>query len=274
MTSGTATNLKILGTVVVTLGIYTWVANAIPQLESEVPEEVTFSAEVTPEELVTAGEDLFDGAGGCTACHGTGTRAPNLLTDHEGMGTIGERCDEQVEDLTCKEYLYESMVEPNAHLVEGFPPSMPPQDRILSNNQIWALIAYLQSVGGSVTVTAEDIQGTGDESGGGAESGTSSAGGSGENGGTGGEIDAVAVMQQNACFSCHTLGDRGTELGPSFDGLGERRSAEHIRESIVDPMADAPEGYEDLMGTMPPNFEELLTEEELQAMVDFLAAQE
>jgi hypothetical protein len=74
------TNLKVLLVVVGTVTLYTLVANGIPQVESEVPEQLTFTGEVTADELVQAGEELYQGAGGCVACHGLGTRAPNLLT--------------------------------------------------------------------------------------------------------------------------------------------------------------------------------------------------
>lgn len=265
MSPNAVTNLKILATVIATLGVYTWVANAIPQVASQVPEEVSFSADVSAEELVTAGEELFSGAGGCTACHGLGTRAPNLREDHAGEGPIGARCGSRVEATPCKDYLHESMVSPAEYLVEGFNPIMPPQDRILTSNQIWALIAYLQSLGGEVTVTAQDIRSGGGEGG--------SSGSAASSGGDGGAADPVAVMQQNACFGCHKLGDQGIELGPPFDGIGSRRDADYIRRSIVDPMAEASEGYESLMGTMPPNFGDVLTDEELQALVDFLASQ-
>ena len=52
------------------------------------------------------------------------------------------------------------MVEPADYVVEGYGPIMPDMRRSLSNEQIWALVAYLQSVGGEVTVTGADI-GTG-----------------------------------------------------------------------------------------------------------------
>jgi mono/diheme cytochrome c family protein len=267
---GTVTNLKIIGVVIATLGVYTWVANAIPQVESQVPEEVSFTADVSPEELASTGEELFDGAGGCTACHGLGTRAPNLREDHGGEGSIGERCGDRMEGMDCKAYLYDSMINPGNHLIDGFDNIMPPQDRILSSNQIWAIVAYLQSLGGEVTVTAEDIQGDG-ETGASASAGESA----GESGGEGGgdASGAVAIMEQNACFGCHTLGDRGTELAPTFDDMGSRRDREYIRTSIVDPMADIAEGYENLAGTMPPNFGEVLSDEQLETVVDFLASQ-
>jgi len=268
MTQGTVTNLKILLSVALTLGIYTWVANAIPQVASEVPQELALGPDVTAEELVVAGEELFVGAGGCTACHGTGTRAPNLRTDHGGEGTIGARCGARVEGISCKEYLWESMVEPGEHLVEGFGNIMPPQDRILSNTQIWALIAYMESLGGEVTVTGADIEASGGE-GSGETAPAAEAGG----GGDGEELGAVALMQENLCFNCHVLGDQGVEMGPPLDGIGAIRSADYIRRAIVEPNAEAPEGYQDLLGTMPPNLAEMLGEEGLEVVVEFLASQ-
>ena len=104
------TNLKVLGVVLGTLGVYTWVANSIPQLESVVPEELSFSADVTEAELVAAGQELFNGGGGCLVCHGLPTRAPNLLTDHGGEGTIGQRCATRIPGADCKAYIYESLI--------------------------------------------------------------------------------------------------------------------------------------------------------------------
>ncbi|MEC7833870.1 MAG: hypothetical protein VX604_03040, partial [Gemmatimonadota bacterium] len=59
------TNLKVLGVMIGTLAVYTWIANAIPQIESAVPEELSFSADVSPAELVAAGAELYSGGGGC-----------------------------------------------------------------------------------------------------------------------------------------------------------------------------------------------------------------
>ena len=86
------TNLKVLAIALVVVGFYTTVAHIIPQLQSEVPEALALGSGVTPEALVAAGEKIYNGAGGCTACHGLGTRAPNLITDYKGQGAIGARC--------------------------------------------------------------------------------------------------------------------------------------------------------------------------------------
>src|SRR2546422_5327364 len=77
-----ATNLKIVGVVLGTLALYTLIANKIPQVQSEVPQALTLGANVTPEQLVAAGEKVFNGIGGCTTCHGLGTRAPNRSEEH------------------------------------------------------------------------------------------------------------------------------------------------------------------------------------------------
>src|ERR687886_1402587 len=155
------TNLKVLVVALVVVGFYTTVAHVIPQLQSEVPETLDLTSNASPEALVAAGERVYNGAGGCTACHGLGTRAPNLLTDHAGQGPIGARCGTREPGKDCKAYLYESLTNPTAFVVPGFGPIMPDMRRQLSNDQIWATVAFLESQGGEVNVTADDIRRTG-----------------------------------------------------------------------------------------------------------------
>ena len=252
-------NLKIFAVVIGTLATFTLVANSIPQVQSEVPVDLSFGANVSADELMSSGETLFTGAGGCLACHGLGTRAPNLLTDHSGTGTIGVRCANRVPGEECKAYLYSSMVDPNAYLVEGFEPIMPDMRRSLSNAQIWALVAYLQSVGGEVTVTGADI-GAGDDGSSAAAAATAST-------------DPVEIMRASACLGCHLFNGEGTEMGPAFDGMGARVDADYIRESILDPAAGASEGFEEFLGAMPPIFSDQLTAGQLEAVVQFLVSQ-
>src|SRR3982751_4893113 len=114
------TNLKILVLAFVVIGFYTTVAHVIPQLQSEVPEALALGTGATPEALVAAGEKIYNGAGGCTACHGLGTRAPNLLPDHAGQGQIGARCGTRKPGMDCKAYLHESLTNPGAFVVAGF----------------------------------------------------------------------------------------------------------------------------------------------------------
>ena len=262
------TNLKIFLVVVGTLALYTVVASSIPQVASEVPEELTFSGEVSAEELVAAGEDLYGGAGGCTACHGLGTRAPDLLIDHGGEGSIGQRCGDRVPGEPCKVYLYRSLVEPTAYVVEGFDP-MVFQARTFSDAQLWALVAFLESQGGEVTVTAEDVTEEAEASTG--ATGVAMQPGAGPSGASG-TMDPRQLLQDNLCLGCHAIDGVGPPLGPSFDGMGSRRSAEQIRRGILDPNADTPLGFEAMRGVMPTTFGQTFTAAQLEAVVEFLAA--
>lgn len=262
------TNLQAGLVVLVTVGLYTYLANAIPQVESEVPAELTFTGEVTAEQLVQAGDELYNGAGGCTACHGLGTRAPHLLADEAGTGLIGERCDSRVTGEDCKTYLHKSMVEPGAYIVPGYEPIMPDMSRTLSAEQIWAMIAYLQSLGGEVTVTAADIGEAGAAEPG--DAAGAAPGAAGDAAGTTSQ-DPLEIMRANQCFVCHVLDGEGSPIGPAFDGIGARLDADAIRRSILDPEAELAEGYETLAGVMPATFGDQLTAAQLEAVVDYLA---
>lgn len=264
------TNLKILVVVALTLAAYTLVANMIPQVQSEVPEELELTGAVTAEQLVAAGERVYSGAGGCTACHGLGTRAPNLLSSEGGTGPIGTRCGERQSGLSCKDYLHASLVDPGAYVVEGYNPIMPDVSRTLSNDQIWALVAFLEAQGGEVTVTPDDLEGEG----GAAPVGSAGTGDAAAGPAVAEADDPLALMRELGCFACHQLNGEGTAVGPALDDVGARRDAAYIRESILEPAAQASPGYENMAALMPANFGERMTAAQLEALIDFLAARQ
>src|SRR5204862_6606268 len=109
------TNLKIVGVVLGTLALYTLIANEIPQVQSEVPQTLTLGTNVTPEQLVAAGEKVFNGIGGCPTCHGLWTRAPNLPTDEKGTGQIGVGWGEREAGERCQPALFRTAHNPHAH---------------------------------------------------------------------------------------------------------------------------------------------------------------
>jgi mono/diheme cytochrome c family protein len=231
-----------------------------------VPRALTLGADVTPEQLVQAGEQVFTGIGGCTTCHGLGTRAPNLLTDEKGQGPIGARCGKREPGKDCKSYLHESLTQPGAFVVPGYEPIMPDMSRTLSPQQIWALVAYLEAQGGTVTVTASDIP---------AESKLTpgaSPGSSGSPGVAGGSTDPMAVLRAAGCVGCHKLGDEGAAVGPDLTHVGARLSAAGIREAILFPDAKITKGFENFAGIMPKTFGDQMTASQLEALVRFLAA--
>lgn len=259
------TNLKVLFATLLTVGFYTGVAHIIPQLESEVPETLALTGDVSPAQLAEAGERTYNGAGGCTACHGLGTRAPNLLTDHAGQGPIGARCGTR-QGMDCKAYLYQSMIEPNKFVVPGFEPIMPDMRRSMTNDQIWATIAFLQTQGGEADVTGADIQRTG---------GAPSTGGGGSATPAGPAMtattDPTALFAEKGCVGCHQLGGQGGQVGPPLDAIGRTRNADYIRRSLLEPNADTARGFERFAGTMPA-FGQQLTGAQLEALVRYLAS--
>src|SRR2546429_9457575 len=101
-----ATNLKVVGIVLATLALYTLIANKIPQVQSEVPQTLTLGANVTAEQLVAAGEKVFNGIGGWTTRHGLGTRAPHLLPHEKGPGPNRPRCGKPEAGQGYKQNLY------------------------------------------------------------------------------------------------------------------------------------------------------------------------
>jgi len=265
-----ATNLKIVGVVLGTLALYTLIANKIPQVQSEVPQALTLGTNVTPEQLVAAGEKVFNGIGGCTTCHGLGTRAPNLVTDERGTGPIGVRCAKREPGKSCKQYLYESLADPTAYVVSGYQPIMPIMTRQLSPEQVWAVIAYLEAQGGTVDVTGDDIAKSKQASGG--PTPGASPGSPGSPGLAGGSTDPKQIIQAAGCLACHKLEGQGQVIAPDLTHVGSRRDADSIRRKILDPASSITQGYEKLAGIMPKMFGSMMSASQLEALVEYLAS--
>lgn len=259
------TNLKILALAVVVILFYTGVAHVIPQLRSEVPEALALTSDATPEALVEAGQKIYNGAGQCGSCHGLGTRAPNLLTDHAGQGAIGARCGTRKPGMDCKTYLYESMTQPSVFVVPGFDPIMQDIRRQLPEDQIWAVIAYLQSTGGDVTVTAEDIKRTAPAASAGGAPAPAAA--------FSATTNPKVLLTEKGCIGCHQFEGQGAPVGPPIAGIGRGKTTDYLRRAILTPNADTAKGFEKFAGMMPPMFGSQLSAAQLEALVNFLANQ-
>ena len=245
------TNLKIVGVVLGVLSLYTLIANKIPQVQSEVPQALALGANVTPEQLVAAGEKVFNGIGGCTTCHGLGTRAPNLLTDEKGTGPIGARCGRRETGKTCKQYLFESLDNPTAYVVPGYQPIMPVMTKQLSPEQVWAVIAFPGGPDPGDPGLAPGVRAPGVGA---------------------GSTDPKAIIQAAGCLACHKLDGQGQMIAPDLTHVGSRRDAESIRKKILDPASSVAKGYEKLAGIMPKTFGSMMNASQLEALVQYLAA--
>jgi len=260
------TNLKVLGVVIGTLLVYTILCNKIPQIQSEVPLKFALGPNSTSDELVAAGEKVFNGVGGCTACHGLGTRAPNLLTDEKGTGSIGARCGKREAGKNCKQYLFESLDQPAAYVVAGYQPIMPKITAIIPPDQAWAVIAFLESQGGTVDVTGADL--------GGASPAPAAAAGAAAGGGgfAGGSTAPKAIIKEAGCTNCHKINGAGGTMAPDLTHVGARRNAAALTKKISDPASDTTKGFENFAGVMPKNFATMMSSAQLQALVNYLAS--
>src|SRR5919201_4743346 len=144
----------------IVMGGYTYFANSIPQIESKPPQELSLEGgNVTPAQLIKAGEEIFHTKGTCEICHRIGqkgTRAPDLAG-------IGGRAGKTKPGMSAKQYIIESLLHPGAYLVEGYPNIMPMVDKPpigLNRSEVWALVAFLESLGGTVDVALNDVPAT------------------------------------------------------------------------------------------------------------------
>jgi mono/diheme cytochrome c family protein len=145
--------LKIGALTVATTAFYTLVGQLVPQKEVQPPKETVLAKEMTQDDLVKAGREIMEGKGLCFTCHTIGKKGALRFPDLEG---VGARAGSRIPGLTDVDYLAQSIYEPSAFIVPGFNPGMPVINKPpigLSDQEILAVIAYLQSLGGKVTVT-------------------------------------------------------------------------------------------------------------------------
>ena len=248
----------------VVMGAYTYYANSIPQIQSRPPEELSLEGgNVTPEQLVKAGEKIFKDKGTCEICHKIGqkgTRAPDLA----GIGAIAAK---RKPGMSAKAYLVESLLDPGAYLVEGYPAIMPKVDRPpigLNRSELWATTAFLQSLGGTVDVALDDIPKT--------------AGAAAAAGAAPAELKLPGDPQageaifagKGGCIACHRAGKLGASpIGPDLSQIAKIQTPGYIMGKILNPAGmGTVAGYP--RGLMPQTFGQTLAAKEYVDLVSFL----
>lgn len=245
---------------------YSYYANSIPQIQSKPPEDLSLEGgNVTPEQLLKAGEEIYKGKGTCEVCHRIGqkgTRAPDLAG-------IGGTATKRKSGMTAKAYLIESLLEPAAYLVEGYPAIMPKVDKPpigLNRSELWAVTAYLESLGGNVTVKLDDIPKTaGAPAGGGAAVAAAEIKLPGDT-----KAGQAVFMGKGGCVACHKAGSLGASpVGPDLSEIAKIQTPEYIMAKILKPGAlGTVPGY--APNVMPPTFGQTLTAQEYTDLVAFL----
>ncbi|HLR25657.1 MAG TPA: c-type cytochrome [Fodinibius sp.] len=191
-------------------------------------------------------------------------------------------------------YLHESIVDPAANIVAGFPPSMVPYD-FLSDSEINSLIEYIKSLSDAAPpesdTQAEEAESESTEE---AENETQSTEPETEEDQEKAATEPAAdttdttetlsasaqqgkmLFKEFECLSCHTI-DGSKDLAPPFKGLFEKEieledgtfvtaDEGYIKESIQYPGAKITLGYQDNM----PSYRDLLSDAQLQSITDYI----
>ncbi len=151
--------IKIIIIVVLYCGAFVWMNNSIPQVMDIPPKEEKFDPATlqTKKDVVIAGRKVYFGKGKCALCHSI---EPSALARCPILSGIGGR-------LT-KEFFIDSLLHPKNYIYidyRGNTPrpfaaempaiNKPPID--LTMQEIMTVVAFLQSLGGEVTVEPEDV---------------------------------------------------------------------------------------------------------------------
>ncbi len=203
------------------------------------------------------------------------------------IATIGKDLIENAREKgsSPEEYLFRALVDPKSDIPKGYAPIMPPSQKLLTEGELIAVAGFLQSKGGSVTISYPDSltilrQMLGKE---GEEEKALSAEAVKIKGGLSQEelimVGRGLYFDKGACIECHLEEpdeDLGAPLLSSLGGLVEKRAREKgvdpeifLFESLVNPEAFVAEGFD---SSMPPA-QEFLSESELVAVGAFVQSQ-
>lgn len=153
--------VRVVGFVIIFLGAFTLIGLGVPQMQSLPPAVETFDlAKIkTPKDLASIGQKIFFSKGQCALCHSIGPSETARCPDLKGIGA----------KLT-KEFLYESLTDPQAYIYLDFRHDGPPKEYparmpyihrnpiALTKQEILTVIAFLQQMSGApVTVAVKEV---------------------------------------------------------------------------------------------------------------------
>lgn len=231
---------------------YFYIGQTLIQVEQHPPAKLDITTATDLDTLLAMGESLFKNKGGCLICHKLTETGNERGPDLRGFGGQAGARQAGVDAGT---YLMQALLEPSAFVVQGYADIMPaanlpPAD--LSATELKAVAAFLQSLGGEVTVkvspedelAAAKITAREDMH------------------------PAMALMAEKACFACHDIEGEKKLVGPPLTGIAKRMSRQQILQAIVAPDAFVAQGF--APNIMPKTYATDFTPEQLQLIVDFL----
>jgi cytochrome c oxidase subunit 2 len=207
--------------------------------------------------LAEQGKELVSRSGclGCHAVEGKEKVGPSF------GGVFGRKTlfEDGTSLIADEEYLRESIYDPKARIVKGYPAVMPTYKGTLSPDDVTAVIAYLKSLSGEAEEEKEE-KGEREEK---AEDASAAQKGK-------------TLAETLGCLGCHSA-DGSVMVGPSFQGLFGRQvelsdggkvvaDEAYIRESVHRPGAKIVKGFPNIM----PEFEGKISEEDVSAIVVYI----
>lgn len=213
-----------------------------------------------PGEGVSAenGELIFWGPGKCHTCHAVGTRGRSVRGPDLGVSVDGEammvravhRASERAaatgRETSATDYLVESLVDPGAYVVEGFKDEMPAIHEPpiqLGPDELRSVVLYLQGLGGVPDPAAIDLPPEVLRARTAAREVTPwqpyLEGDSARGRTLFFDPDGPA-----RCAGCHRVGEEGGDIGPELTAVAGTRTLPSIVESLLQPAASIPAGYE------------------------------
>jgi mono/diheme cytochrome c family protein len=141
--------------VLATTAFYGYVGQMVPQKEVQPPQETVLKSDMTTADMAKVGREIMEGKGLCMTCHTIGKSGALRFPDLDG---IAVRAASRIPGMSDIDYMAQSMYEPDSYIVEGFNPGMPAINKPpigLTDQEILTVIAALQSLGGTPTVTLQ-----------------------------------------------------------------------------------------------------------------------
>ena len=153
---------RVMGFVLIVLGLFSLLALSVPQMASLPPVEEKFDLATvkTPADMAAIGQKIFFSKGQCALCHSIGPSESARCPDLKGIGAKLSR-----------EFLYESLTQPQAYIYQDYrheglpkvyPARMPYINKNpigLSQNEILSVIAFLQQMSGEpISVNPSELE--------------------------------------------------------------------------------------------------------------------
>ena len=204
------------------------------------------AAKPSRDSVLEKGRQLVESLG-CSACHsqdGSASLGPGWKGLYGRTEQLADGSSVQVDEA----YLKESILDPKARLVQGYPPVMVAYT--LNDDELGAIVALIKSLGAEPS--ASEAPGPGDDL----------------------AAQGQRLAESLGCLACHSV-DGSKGVGPSWQGLyGEtvtladgttiKADEGYIKDSVVNPGAKIVKGYAAVMPAFAPS------DKELNALIAFI----